>query len=327
MGHRLVQDLLLDDVIVEEKVDGSQFSFGLIDGELKIKSKGAIIYPDAPPAMFRGAVETVLSIQDKLIPGWTYRAEVLSRPKHNVLAYDRVPQGNLILFDIAVGLEDYMLRSMKVAEAQVLGLEIVPVVYTGKVTSAEQVIALLDRTSILGGQKIEGVVVKNYSRFGIDGKPLMAKYVAEAFKEVHKGEWRKENPTNNDVVTLLVNSLRTPARWSKAVQHLREAGTLTDSPKDIGPLLHEMQKDVEEEEKQLIIERLYKWAWPHIRRGITHGFPEWYKEQLLVKQFETMRDQGIVVDDAVRSLADIPLGVREPWCTCREGHECEGHRA
>jgi hypothetical protein len=31
MGHRAIADLLLDDVIVQEKVDGSQFSFGLFD--------------------------------------------------------------------------------------------------------------------------------------------------------------------------------------------------------------------------------------------------------------------------------------------------------
>lgn len=33
IGHRALAELLLDPVIVEEKVDGSQFSFGLFDHE------------------------------------------------------------------------------------------------------------------------------------------------------------------------------------------------------------------------------------------------------------------------------------------------------
>ena len=34
LGHKAITDLLLDPIIVEEKVDGSQFSFGMIDGQL-----------------------------------------------------------------------------------------------------------------------------------------------------------------------------------------------------------------------------------------------------------------------------------------------------
>lgn len=35
-----------------------------------------------------------------------------------------------------------------------------------------------------------------------------------------------------------------------------------------------------------IKEKLFAFAWPHIARIVTHGLPEWYKEQLLKKQFE-----------------------------------------
>jgi len=30
---------------------------------------------------------------------------------------------------------------------------------------------------------------------------------------------------------------------------------------------------------------IWKWAWPKISRKIGAGFPEWYKQQLLEKQF------------------------------------------
>ena len=45
LGHRYLEELLLDPVLVEEKVDGSQFSFGVFEHpegpELRCKSKGA----------------------------------------------------------------------------------------------------------------------------------------------------------------------------------------------------------------------------------------------------------------------------------------------
>lgn len=286
MGHPQARDLFSDIVVVQEKVDGSQFSFGVIDGELKIKSKGAIIQAEAPPNLFKEAVETVLRLQPLLNPGWTYRGEVLSRPKHNVLAYDRVPKGNIILFDISVEYEGFAAVDVVEAEARCLGLEMVPTVFVGNIACAEELFKLMDAVSVLGGQKIEGLVIKNYYRHGIDGKNLMGKIVSSAFKEVHKGEWRANNPTNGDIITVIADKLTSPARWQKAVQHVREAGTLTDSPKDIGPLLGEIVNDVKAEEEERIKEALFKYAWKIISRRITHGFPEWYKNELVNKQFE-----------------------------------------
>ena len=113
----------------------------------------------------------------------------------------------------------------------------------------------------------------------------MGKYVSEAFKEVHGGEWRENNPTNRDVIDRLILMYRTPARWAKAVQHLRDAGKLTDSPKDIGPLIKEVQVDVEAECADEIKEQLYRHAISHIRRAISGGLPEWYKQELMKSQF------------------------------------------
>ena len=145
---------------------------------------------------------------------------------------------------------------------------------------------LLDRTSVLGGQKIEGVVIKNYLRFGMDKKILIGKYVSEAFKEVHQASWKASNPGKSDVMDQLITTLRTPARWAKAVQHLRDAGKLEDSPKDIGLLIKETQDDIEKECLDLIRDKLVEWALPKIKRGCVGGLPEWYKEELVKQQFE-----------------------------------------
>ena len=284
LGHKNIDELLFDEVLVEEKIDGSQISFGRFNGELKIRSKGADIIPDAPPKMFAKGVEIIKTLD--LHDGWTYRGEYLDKPKHNALAYDRIPNNHIIIFDINVGEEDYISYSTKVAEAHRLGFETVPRLFYGTIGSANDVLSFLETPSILGGQKIEGVVIKNYKRFSLDKKVMIGKFVSESFKEVHRAAWKESNPTKKDVVDQLIEQLKTPARWNKAIQHLREAGTLTDSPKDIGNLIKEIQSDTIAECKDEIMEALYKHAIEHIKRGIIGGFPEWYKEQLMNKQFD-----------------------------------------
>lgn len=286
-GHKALAGYFDGPVIVQEKVDGSQFSFGVIgdEQELKVRSKGATIYPDNPPKMFARAVQTVQGLQDKLRLGWTYRGEVLDKPKHNTLAYDRVPAQHIILFDINDGEESYLPYEQVVSEGQRLGLEVVPTLYSGKVENLEQFEALLDTVSVLGGQKIEGVVAKRYDLFGPDKKVLLAKYVREEFKELNSKSFRADNPTRGDVMQRLIAMYKNESRWAKAVQHLRDAGALQNDPKDIGALMKEAQADIEKECADEIRDALMAWALPQIKRGAVAGLPQWYKEKLLASQF------------------------------------------
>lgn len=291
VGHPHIAELFEDEVLMEEKIDGSQFSFGKFNGELKCRSKGQEIIVDAPEKMFDKAVKTVLNSKDKLHDGWTYRAEYLSKPKHNTLAYDRVPVNNLIIFDINTDLETYLNYDDKSTETYRLGLEAVQRLGNQKLDNPDQVLKLLEQDSILGGQKIEGIVFKNYSRFGRDGKALMGKYVSEAFKEKHKVDWKTGNPSGRDFIALLAQSYRTPARWEKAVIHLKEKGLLENSPRDIGNLMKELQNDLDAECLEEIAMKMAKHVMPMIKRTIGRGFPEWYKEQLLKQQFDEGPDE------------------------------------
>lgn len=283
VGHPAASELFDGPVTIEEKVDGSQFSFGLIDGELKCRSKGAVLVVDHPEKMFSRAIETVKRLD--LIPGFTYRAEYLQKPKHNTIAYDRHPKDHLVLFDIAVAEESYISYGLKLVEAARLGLEVVPLLFEGVVTDVDQLRSFLDRDSYLGGAKIEGFVIKNYARFGPDKKVLMGKYVSEAFKEAHKVAWKVSNPQKGDVLQSIIEAYRTEARWQKAVGHLRDAGTLENSPRDIAALLKETQADILKECTEEIKRALFDWAKPQILRGVTAGLPDWYKNRLLESAF------------------------------------------
>lgn len=308
MGHRAISGLLNREVLVEEKVDGSQFSFGYFpdtDHELRIRSKGAEQHIDAPEGMFKAAAETVkkLHADGLLVPEWTYRCEYLVKPRHNALAYDRVPDRHLILFDVSAGDEIYLDYEAKAFEAHRLGLEVVPRLFQGRIDSVDQFRQFLDTVSILGGQKIEGVVVKpvGYDYFGLDKKVLLGKFVSEAFREVHKQTWRADNPTTGDVVAMLAASYQTPARWNKCVQHLRDDGTITgDSVKDIGPVMKEIPEDIKRECADDIKESLFKAFWPEIARRVRQGFPEFYKEQLLKAQFEKMQEPMWIMPASVQ---------------------------
>lgn len=293
IGHAAIGELLLDGVIVEEKCDGSQFSFGKFisaDGEpfLKCRSRGAELNILAPDNMFKRGVENVQAIFDQLHEGWTYRGEYMRVPKHNTLCYDRTPKNNIIIFDINTGEEIYLPYPEKAKEAERLGFETVPLLHDGTVSDISQFRSFLDRTSILGGQKIEGVVVKNYARFSRDGKAMIGKFVSETFKEVHQSDWKERNPGNKDIIQILASKYTSTARWEKSVQHLREAGLLEDSPKDIGQLIKAVPQDILEECADEIKEELFKFVWKDILRCVTRGLPEWYKEKLLERQFNSV---------------------------------------
>lgn len=300
LGHRAVKDLFSVPTIVEEKVDGSQFSFGLFHDEdgfrLRCKSKSVEINPDIPPQMFRSAVEYVQSIQHLLVVGWTYRGEVLSKPKHNVLAYDRTPKHNIIIFDINPGEEAYVGYADLAEEAARLDLEVVPLLAEIPVGTADYDLLrkYIDNTvSVLGGQKIEGVVIKPAlgNLFGADKKLLLGKFVSENFKEVAKGVWGPggafAKTVQKDILNNIAARYGTQTRWNKAVQHLRDAGQITDSPKDIGFLMREIPNDVFKEELDDIKDMLFNFFAKDIRQVLTRGVPEWYKDELLKKQFET----------------------------------------
>lgn len=285
LGHFGLKELFLDPVIVQEKIDGSQFSFAMLEDGLHIRSKGREIFLDAPDNLFRAGVDYVKSVQDLLVKGWVYRAEYLSKPKHNTLAYSRIPKNHIILFDIMVGHQEYAAHSVLEDAAKILDIEAVPQFDAG-IMDLSKFQDYMKKESCLGGQTVEGVVVKNYRRFDqATGHILIGKYVSEAFKEVHRKDWKASNPTQGDVLQKLIEEYRTPARWEKAVYRVRDEGKLENSPKDIGLLIREVWPDIVAECEEEIKQTLWNHFSKHLARGVVAGLPEWYKQRLLQSQF------------------------------------------
>lgn len=286
LGHRYLDNLFKNPVLIEEKVDGSQFSFGKKDGKAFYRSKGRELFQPVEDKLFKAACDYVDSILDKLPEGYTFRGEVLRAPKHNTICYERVPRHNVVIFDIDAGIEAYMSYNQKYILAETLDLETVPKVFEGEVFNVEDLRKHLDTMSFLGGSKVEGIVIKNYSQIGVDNKVLMGKWVREEFKEASGARQRADFPQKEEIIQGLITAYKTENRWKKAVQHLRDNGTLLNEPKDIGLLMKEVNQDVLKECEEEIKEALWKYAWPRISRGIVGGLAEWYKEQLARRQFD-----------------------------------------
>ena len=286
IGHARCSGIFDDPVLIEEKVDGSQLSFGVFGGELKMRSKGAELVIDAPDKMFSVAVERVQSVAHLLRDGWTYRGEYLQKPKHNTLAYDRTPKNNIVIFDIDRGGFDYANGVDRAEEAERIGFDSIPLFDVCRIQSKDDVSALLEKTSFLGGQTIEGVVFKSRTRFGPDSRPLMAKFVSERFKEMNGANWKDQKTSSKSIIQLMIERYKTQPRWEKAIIHLRERGAIENSPRDIGNLIREIQSDFREECLEDLKEQLLKWALSDVTRGIVAGLPEWYKDRLLESAFE-----------------------------------------
>lgn len=287
LGSAGTEELPDGDVVYQEKVDGSQFGFGVNEnGEIVMRSRGQHLNLDNLPKMFRKAVEEVMKRKNALLDIWRSKGEFyiygeyLEKEKHNVIRYDRIPLGHIIIFDCLSkgGWASY-------PELTELGfklnLDVIPQYEKGSF-SVDKVKKYLENESFLGGEKVEGIVIKNYTKFiNLGGKvmPIFSKYVREQFKERLNKEWNKKSSKGK--INEFIESFKSEARWNKALQHLKEQGVLTNSPKDIKFLIQEVHKDIVEEEKENIKKFLYREFIKDILKKAIKGLPEWYKNKLM----------------------------------------------
>lgn len=297
VGAPEVTNLFVGPVEITEKVDGSQFGFGRVEsGDLIMRSKGRIIFDGGifhEDKLFKSAINHVVSVADKIKPGYFFYGEVLAKPQHNTLAYERTPRNFIALYGVLTPTGWVTDHTTLTEYATALDIDVVPLLYSGIVTDMAQLKVQLDAMSYLGKEKIEGIVVKNYNQFSTSpfSSSCYGKYVQEGFKERNGATNAKVK--GNDLLEL-ASSFATEARWVKAEQHLRDEGKLTYSPKDIGLLIPEVLKDLETEEGTYIKEALYKMFIKTIKGNTTKGLPEWWKNKLLANALPKQETENVV---------------------------------
>lgn len=291
-GHPNTKPLVGRLVRVEEKVDGSQFSFGYVEDlnepgkyELRARSRRVEMNPLAPTDLFCIAATTAERLKDQLAAGWTYRGEAFKSRKHNSLEYGRAPEAGVIIFDIARGLNDYLTRAEMEVECERLGLECVPCYGEHTFNTYEEVQSFLDRKSCLSTDElqvdIEGVVLKPVVPiYGEDAKPTYTKVVSAAFRELHAGNAEYKTDKKAAVIDRIAEECSTLPRWQKTRARLAEEGKLVGDPRDLQYLIVELQNDIAVECEEHIKDQLYKNFKKKILGAAVRGFPEWYKSEL-----------------------------------------------
>lgn len=135
---------------------------------------------------------------------------------------------------------------------------------------------------MLGNTKIEGIVIKNHSQsiiLGGKSQIVMAKYVRTEFKELNKKEWNVGIPLQDRIISQFPKE----PRFIKVVQHCRDEGLLSNSPKDFAVLIPRINKDIESECESVVKEMLWQDYKRGIIKGISNGFINWYKEKLMTE--------------------------------------------
>ncbi len=273
---------------IEEKVDGSQLSFAKKDGILFFANRGTYI-KQPPPWLFAGAM-IMLSTLTSLIPeGYVFHGECVSKLKHNVCKYGRVPKYQFILFGVKEG-DRTLDRSEVETVAKEIGLECVQLLWQNDVetTQPAHVVDLILRgievgafVSMLGGDKPEGIVFKHYARVKKNNNKkttaTQIKVVRKEFKEKHAagGGERPVPTTQEEKIAFIMSHYSREVRWQKATHRLRDRGVITGEPenaiKERGQIMAEARLDFEKEEAKHLKDMLWAMYGQMLVQSITDG--------------------------------------------------------
>lgn len=227
-GHKSTQEVLNkgDQIIIQEKIDGANASFAVIDGELKCWSRNKELDAGNTLEGFYGWVKDNIDA-DKLLEGVIYFGEWTARHKVVYEGHEK----EFFLYDIFnLQLEEYVSFSMVRDEAKRLGLQLVPVFFEGEFESFDQLMSYVGRTDLngtLGGEPSgEGIVIKNVNYRDRFGKQLFVKLVIDKFAEVQKQKKPKNPKKTFNPEELKVRECTTVPRVKKQLFKMIEEGRL-----------------------------------------------------------------------------------------------------
>lgn len=227
-GHKSTQDVLNkgDYIIIQEKIDGANASFAVINGELKCWSRNRELNESNTLEGFYGWVQQNVQVQ-KLLEGVVYFGEWTAQHKVSYEGYMK----QFFLYDIYnLHLEEYVSFSMVRDEAKRLGLQLIPVFFEGEFESFEQLMSYVGRTDLGGKLKGkptgEGIVVKNVNYRDEFGKQVFVKLVIDGFREIQRQKQTKDSKKVFSEAESKVRECVTLPRVEKQVFKLIDNGLL-----------------------------------------------------------------------------------------------------
>lgn len=99
--------------------------------------------------------------------------------------------------------------------------------------------------------------------------------------QASKKEWGTKINTPEELIEMIGSQFSTEARYRKAVQHVAESESgLSNTKKDLGPLVKELDKDLLKEYREDISAALMSYFFPKIAARAREGFNEWYEQEI-----------------------------------------------
>ena len=286
-GHKTKRDWTGDNAnwYIQEKVDGSQFSFYNDGKTLRFFNRGKKKLPPYAGPFKRTA--NALSHLD-FPTGVVFHGEAIGSRQHNVLTYGRMPRYGFVLFG-AERDNKHLTPSELTKLAKETDLELAPIIYVNKDESVdpyEKICELMQERlqSFLGGDA-EGMVLKHLSYTNSKGEVCASKFkfVYPKFQEVHKNKRTKHVETVDGFLEGLVTWFPLQPRLSKAAFRLRDNGKIdidSDDPetrrRNGTRVKRELRRDLEKECEQLIKDELWVFFSKRILDAAVEGAVEEY---------------------------------------------------
>ena len=252
-GKQGTRDILGTEVVVMEKLDGANASFGIIDGELKMFSRNQELNEHNTLRGFYDWVKLNVDTS-KLIINTIYFGEWLV--PHSV-QYKREAQHKFYLFDIYHSdVNEYLSSKIVQSQAKFIGLETPRVLFEGElqdVSELQQYVGLSELTEIPNTG--EGIVAKDY-----EGQQFV-KIVSDKFKET---KYTKQPSLDRTDIGALIDSVLTPQRVEKLIHKKIDLGLLpaeldiTDTGNVLKALSSDVVNDIFEEEMHIFLDMLRK---------------------------------------------------------------------
>ena len=252
-GKQGTRDILGTEVVVMEKLDGANASFGIIGGELKMFSRNQELNEHNTLRGFYDWVKQNVN-QNLLFPNKIYFGEWLV--PHTV-QYKKEVQNEFYLFDIYdVKTDTYLDWNITVQAAIHLGIRTPEVFFRGELHSMTDVDKYLGQSELTEIPNTgEGIVVKDY-----EGQQFV-KIVSDKFKET---KYTKQPSLDRTDIGALIDSVLTPQRVEKLIHKKIDLGLLpteldvTDTGNVLKALSSDVVNDIFEEEMHIFLDMLRK---------------------------------------------------------------------
>jgi RNA ligase len=280
-----------DRIIIQEKVDGSQFTVVRQGIEVMYFNKHKKKDPRGNP--FRNSWLYLQGKTHFLKEGLSYHGEAMQAKRANTVVYERCPFW--VIYEIVR--QDGTILTPEEMEEVLAGtpFETTQILYDSKRDGppeniqgvVDDILARIESGEIkssLGGQP-EGIVLKVLNRKQ-RGKIVTSrfKFVRHEFKEANQTKKnRLPEVSDEDFIQELGDIYNTDARLQKGVQHMKEDGTWKDNiDKNIHGMVDELDKDLLDEEMEEIKTMLFIRFWPAISKAARGNLREFlnknYKE-------------------------------------------------